>query len=111
MFIRGRAYRRRELHRLHGGQRQGGIGTPTSRPLILVPTGEIGAQFGYEDGWTEDGLFFDPGESQQGNITFIWGNCSIAQLTLMTPPTSGSTSVRSKPQTGRSTRWCMSCMD
>jgi len=34
MFVQGRVYRRRDLHGLYGGQREGEISTPAGRPYI-----------------------------------------------------------------------------
>ena len=58
MFVQGREYRRSDLHKQFGGQEQGGISTPSRYPLILLFTGEAGEQYGYADGWTNEGLFF-----------------------------------------------------
>jgi hypothetical protein len=60
-----------------GGQGQGGISTPTKVPLILLFTGEVGEQYGYADGWTNDGLFLYVGEGQQGDMQFVRGNAAI----------------------------------
>jgi 5-methylcytosine-specific restriction protein A len=77
MFIQGHVYRRSELHNQYGGQRQGGISTPSRYPFILLFTGESGEQHGYADGWSEDGLFLYTGEGQQGDMTFVRGNAAI----------------------------------
>jgi 5-methylcytosine-specific restriction protein A len=77
MFIQGHVYRRRDLHDQYGGQRQGGISTPSQYPFILLFTGESGEQHGYMDGWSADGLFLYTGEGQQGDMTFIRGNAAI----------------------------------
>ena len=54
MFVLGSTYRRTDLHKSYGGQRQGGISTPSGRNFILLFTGEQGEQYGYWDGWTEE---------------------------------------------------------
>jgi 5-methylcytosine-specific restriction protein A len=77
MFIQGHVYRRRDLHDQYGGQRQGGISTPSQYPFILLFTGESGEQHGYADGWSADGLFLYTGEGQQGNMAFVRGNAAI----------------------------------
>lgn len=46
MFTQGHVYRRRDLHDRYGGQRQGGISTPSQYPIILLFTGESGEQHG-----------------------------------------------------------------
>ena len=77
MFVLGRTYRRRDLHVLYGGQQQGGISTPAQRTLIMLFTGAQGHQYGYRDGWTEDGVFLYTGEGQLGNMRFVRGNRAI----------------------------------
>jgi DNA modification methylase len=77
MFIPGEVYERRSLHSLHGGQQRGGISTPSGRDLILLFTGEQGRQYGYRDGWSEDGLFLYTGEGQTGDMTFARGNLAV----------------------------------
>lgn len=77
MFTQGQEYRRRDLHDQFGGQRQGGISTPADQSIILLFTGNSGEQYGYTDGWTNDGLFFYVGEGQQGDMNFIRGNAAI----------------------------------
>jgi 5-methylcytosine-specific restriction protein A len=77
MFVQGREYRRRDLHRRYGGQRQGGISTPAEHPFIMLFTGEVGQQYGYRDAWTEDGLFLYTGEGQQGDMESIRGNRAL----------------------------------
>jgi 5-methylcytosine-specific restriction protein A len=77
MFIQGQVYRRRELHDQYGGQRQGGISTPSRYPFVMLFTGESGEQHGYADGWSADGLFLYTGEGQQGDMAFVRGNAAI----------------------------------
>jgi 5-methylcytosine-specific restriction enzyme A len=77
MFVRGKSYSRREIHSQLGGQAQGGISTPVDHALILVFTGEQGEQYGYRDGWTEDGVFLYTGEGQRGDMEFVRGNRAI----------------------------------
>lgn len=77
MFTLGHVYRRAELHRVFGGQQQGGISTPAKHKIILIFTSESGEQHGYQDGWTIDGRFFYTGEGQHGDMRFIRGNAAI----------------------------------
>ena len=77
MFVHGQPYRRRDLHTLWGGQQQGGISTPAKHSLILLFTGEQGEQYGYSDGWSEDGIFLYTGEGQRGDMEFVRGNRAI----------------------------------
>lgn len=62
MFELGKVYRRKDLHEEFGGQEQGGIVTPRSQPLILLITGEGGADYGYLDEERNDGTFLYYGE-------------------------------------------------
>ena|ERR1019366_3057579 len=77
MFVPGQIYRRRDLHHQFGGQQQGGISTPSRFPIILLFTGDNGAQYGYRDGWQADGLFLYTGEGQRGDMRFAQGNKAI----------------------------------
>lgn len=77
MFTPGSLYVRRELHEKLGGQEQGGISTPADQPVVLIFTGQQGVQYGYHDGWTDDGLFLYTGEGQRGDMQFVRGNSAI----------------------------------
>ena len=75
-FEVGQTYnRRQDIHDEFGGQQQGGISTPTA-PFIFLFTGEMGEQYGYEDGWS-DGVFLYVGEGQRGDMEFVRGNKAI----------------------------------
>jgi 5-methylcytosine-specific restriction protein A len=76
-FISGRTYRRRDIHADVGGQGQGGISTPSRHPLILLFSGEQGEQYGYHDGFQDDGSFWYTGEGQIGDMQMIRGNRAI----------------------------------
>lgn len=77
-FEVGRVYRRRDdIHARFGGQRQGGISTPSGVPYIFLFTGESGEQYGYRDGWNEDGVYLYTGEGQIGDMKFVRGNRAI----------------------------------
>ena len=77
MFAQGQRYKRGELHGRYGGQRQGGIASPRRYAMVVLFTGEGGRQFGYRDGWTDEGLFEYTGEGQRGNMQMVRGNAAI----------------------------------
>jgi 5-methylcytosine-specific restriction protein A len=81
-FVTGRVYQRTALHDKYGGQRQGGIATPKSSPIILVFTGSSGQSFGYDDEPDEDGVFHYFGEGQTGDMAFSRGNAAIRDHSL-----------------------------
>jgi hypothetical protein len=54
---------------------QGGISTPSKHDFIILFTSAMGEQYGYKDGWNEQGLY--TGEGQQGDMAFIRGNLAI----------------------------------
>ncbi len=56
-LVIGGEYKRKELHNYFGGQRQGGISTPKDYPYIFIFTNKRGVNYGYVDGWGEDGFF------------------------------------------------------
>lgn len=77
-FEVGRVYdRRTAIHEPYGGQQQGGISTPADQPSIFLFTGHTGEQYGYKDGWDENGVFLYTGEGQVGNMEFTRGNRAI----------------------------------
>lgn len=78
-FTIGQEYRRRDLHTVYGGQRQGGISTPQQFPIVLLFTGESGEQYGYGDTFQADGTFWYTGEGQVGDMEMVRGNeCRLA---------------------------------
>ncbi len=78
MFVTGRIYnRRRELHKVYGGQRQGGIATPAKYPYVFLFTGSSGTSFGYHDEFRPDGTFWYTGEGQIGDMQMMRGNLAI----------------------------------
>jgi len=78
-FEIGRVYNRREeIHGVHGGQRQGGISTPTSSPDVFIFTGDAGLRHGYGDCMQPDGVFWYYGEGQQGDMELVRGNLAVA---------------------------------
>jgi 5-methylcytosine-specific restriction protein A len=78
-FIRGETYLRAELHKRFGGQSQYGISTPAGNPVIFLFPGLSGSRYGYEDGWTSDGLYRYSGEGQVGDMTMTGGNRAIRE--------------------------------
>jgi 5-methylcytosine-specific restriction protein A len=80
-FEVGKLYNRAtDIHGRFGGQRQGGISTPKSAPVIFLFTGEGGENFGYKDGWDDNGIFRLFGEGQTGDMSFVRGNAAIRNL-------------------------------
>jgi len=77
MFVQGRVYRRKDIHDEFGGQRVHGISTPKGKKFIFLFSGESGKEYGYSDGWSDNGIFFYTGEGQQGNMVFERGNEAI----------------------------------
>lgn len=43
----------------------------------MLFTGETGKQYGYQDGWSEEGLYLYTGEGQRGDMSFVRGNLAI----------------------------------
>jgi 5-methylcytosine-specific restriction enzyme A len=77
-FVPGKVYRRvQDIHQHLGGQRQGGISTPSSHPYIFLFTGESGSSFGYKDDFRPDGTFWYTGEGQVGDMKMDRGNAAI----------------------------------
>ena len=79
-FKLGQEYsRQKDIHRVFGGQQQGGISTPAEQPFVFIFTGKSGEEFGYEDGWQDDGVFLYTGEGQVGDMQMSGGNKSIIE--------------------------------
>ena len=77
-LIKGKEYKRKELHDFYGGQRQGGIATPKEHPYIFIISSKRGKDHGYIDGWIDDNKFFlYTGEGQNGDMDFKSGNKAI----------------------------------
>ena len=43
----------------------------------MLFTSDTGEQYGYRDGWAEDGVYLYTGEGQRGNMEFVRGNLAI----------------------------------
>jgi 5-methylcytosine-specific restriction enzyme A len=57
--------------------------TPSrDRPFVFLFTGESGEQYGYRDGWDNDGVFLYTGEGQEGDMEFVRGNRAIRDHAL-----------------------------
>ncbi|QLI80861.1 HNH endonuclease [Chitinibacter fontanus] len=78
-LVKGTTYFRKDLLAKYGGQLQCGIWTPKEFPVVLLFTGDNGKNYGYRDGWTEDGVFLYTGEGQTGDMTFTNGNLAIRE--------------------------------
>lgn len=77
-YVVGALYNRQaEIHEALGGQRQGGISTPTGKPFVIIFTGEAGKSHGYADRWDDDGVFHYFGEGQSGDMKMTGGNRAI----------------------------------
>jgi hypothetical protein len=71
--------RRDQIHGLLGGQRQGGISTPTASAFVILFTGEAGKQHGYHDFWDDNGVLHYYGEGQRGDMKLSGGNLAIRE--------------------------------
>src|SRR5262245_31030242 len=74
----GEVIKRTELHRRYGGRRQGGIAPSRGSSNVLTFTGPAGHQYGYFDGWHDDGCFHYTGEGQEGDQQLRQGNRALA---------------------------------
>lgn len=78
MFTIGEIYNRRDaIHKIYGGQQQGGISTPAKYPYVFVFTGESGESYGYADKFQPEGTFWYTGEGQVGDMEMVRGNLAI----------------------------------
>jgi len=73
----GSLWERKEIHDRLGGQRQGGISTPADSPYIILFSSPRGEEYGYHDGWDDDGFFRYTGEGQAGDMEFVRGNEAV----------------------------------
>ena len=63
---------------IFGGQERGGISTPSRHPVILLFSSKRGLEYGYRDGWHDDGFYHYSGEGQRGPMAMVRGNHAIA---------------------------------
>ena len=75
-FVKGKNYRRVDLHEEYGGRRQSGISNCPKNPIIFIFTNPTHKQDVYEDKW-DSGYFYYSGEGRKGDMTFTGGNRSI----------------------------------
>ena len=78
-FRQGKKYLRQDIIDTYGGQSRSGITTPAKHPLIFLFTSDTGKEFGYVDGWTDDGTFEICGEGQVGDMKYVRGNKAILE--------------------------------
>lgn len=79
-FVVGRVYDRwPEINDPYGGSRQSGISTSRQTAAIFLFTGDTGEQYGYQDSFDENGVFWYTGEGQVGDMKFDKGNQAIVE--------------------------------
>ncbi|MBB6121341.1 restriction endonuclease [Nocardiopsis algeriensis] len=70
--------KRKHLHDIYAGSRQGGICPSAKSPNILIFSNpESGKKHGYHDEWMSDGCFHYTGEGQHGDQSMTKGNLAI----------------------------------
>ncbi len=67
-FILDQKYVRKDIHDTFRGNRQSGISSSKSQPLIFLFTGGRGKESGYEDGWYSENEFRYSGEGRTGKM-------------------------------------------
>jgi 5-methylcytosine-specific restriction enzyme A len=78
LFVEGREYdRQSEIHDIYGGNRQSGIAACAQHPFVFLFSSARGDEYGYVDGWDDDGFFLYSGEGQVGEMTMSRGNAAI----------------------------------
>lgn len=97
-FQIGMAYnRKRDIHDVYGGQRQRDISTPNDVPFYFLFTGQSGSQYGYDDGWDEEGS--DGGSHDSPEVSLFL--CAIFDLLrLSNVQNQGRTRLQSNPRQG-----------
>jgi len=76
-FNPGKEYKRSEIHDIFGGNRQRGISVSKDNPVIFIFSGKSGVNYGYEDGWQDETIFYYTGEGQVGDQDFKEGNKAL----------------------------------
>jgi hypothetical protein len=74
---RGASYKRKALHDRFGGQRQGGIATPLSVPIIFLFTKGWDSLMS-DNAWIGGTLYF-PGEGRKGDMEWKAGNKALRE--------------------------------
>lgn len=83
-LVPGEKIMRRQLHEALGGQTQSGISPSSKSPVVMIFSDPAsGEQYGYFDGWHEDGLFHYSGEGQAGDQVMKRGNKAIHEHQVM----------------------------
>lgn len=78
MFKKGAIYNRRtDIHAEFGGNPQSGIVPVKNHPYVFLFSSMKGEEYGYKDGWNNDGTYSYSGEGQYGNQEFVRGNRAI----------------------------------
>ncbi len=78
MFKKGAVYNRlSDIHAEFGGNQQSGIVPSPKGPYVFLFSSSRGEEYGYKDGWSEDGAYLYSGEGQYGNQDFTRGNRAI----------------------------------
>ena len=76
----GNEIKRKDLHDMHGGNRQSGISTLSGYPYIFIFTTKSGQDYGYEDGWDNECNYFTyTGEGKVGDMSFTRGNKALLE--------------------------------
>lgn len=78
-FKEGEIYRRQEdIHAHFGGIKYSGVSPAPKSRAVFIFTGQEGANYGYSDSWSSDGLtFVYTGHGQRGDMKFEHGNKAI----------------------------------
>lgn len=77
MFLLGHVYKRTAIHDTYQGNRQSGIAPSAHYNVIFLFSGSSGQEYGYEDGWQENNIFWYSGEGTIGDMEFKRGNLAI----------------------------------
>lgn len=73
----GDVARRKTVHQIYGGQEQGGISTPADHRNTLLFSDPDGANYGYTDGWKDDGSYHYTGQGTEGDQRFTSTNRAV----------------------------------
>jgi hypothetical protein len=73
----GDVARRKTIHEIYGGQEQGGISTPADHRNTLLFSDPDGANYGYTDGWKDDGSYHYTGQGTEGDQGFTSANRAV----------------------------------
>jgi hypothetical protein len=77
-LLPGETIERTTLQERYGGRRQGGIGSSSTSPNVLIFSDPVaGEPHGHFDGWRADGCFHYTGEGQRGDQQMKSGNAAI----------------------------------